>query len=120
VQSHELARRAAEAAISKKARDIVILDVSSISDVTDYFVICTGDSDTQVKAISDAVEDQLHPLHGAWPRKEGYSHLQWVLIDFFDVVVHVFQARTREFYDIERLWGDAVREVITDDMPPRS
>ncbi len=117
VQSYELARRAAEAALSKKARDIVLLDVSTLSDVTDYFVLCTGDSDTQVKAIADAVEDQLLTVERGHPRKEGVTHLQWVLLDYFNVVVHVFQPRVREFYDIERLWGDAVREEITDETP---
>jgi ribosome-associated protein len=120
VESYELARYAAEAALSKKARDIVLLDVSSLSDVTDYFVLCTGDSDTQVKAISDAVEDQLFAAERSHPRKEGTMHLQWVLLDYFNVVVHVFQPRVREFYDLERLWGDAVREDIADDAPVRA
>lgn len=120
MESYELARHAAEAALSKKARDIVLLDVSSLSDVTDYFVLCTGDSDTQVKAITDAVEDHLFAVERTHPRKEGTTHLQWVLLDYFNVVVHVFQPRVREFYDLERLWGDAVREEISDDAPARS
>ena len=120
MESYELARHAAEAALSKKARDIVLLDVSSLSDVTDYFVLCTGDSDTQVKAIADAVEDQLLAVEHGHPRKEGTAHLQWVLLDYFNVVVHVFQPRVREFYDLERLWGDAAREEISDDLPVRT
>lgn len=113
--SLELARAAADIALSKKARDITILNLSVLSDVTDYFVVCTGDSDTHVKAIADAVDDGAREQDSRVWRREGYSNLQWVLLDFVDVVVHVFQQRVREYYDLERLWGDAEKEFVTDE-----
>ncbi|MCZ7557436.1 MAG: ribosome silencing factor [Bacteroidia bacterium] len=115
MDSTQLARLAAEQALTKKALDVTILDLQGISDVTDYFVICTGESDTQVKAISDAVLDGLRDAEVKVWRKEGLAHLQWVLLDFVDVVVHIFQPRVRAYYDIERLWGDAVSEIVRDE-----
>ena len=113
--SHELARLCAELALSKKARDIDILDLREVSDMTDYFVICSGDSDTQVKAVTDAVTEGIKQRGQKVGRKEGYANLQWVLIDLFDVVIHVFQQRTREYYNLERLWGDAPVERIEEE-----
>jgi ribosome-associated protein len=114
--SKELAFSTATLAISKKANDIQILNISTISDVTDFFVICSGDSDTHVKAIADAIEDGLRELDVRVHRKEGFQALQWVLLDYFDVVVHIFQQRTRDYYQIERLWGDAETTLIRDDQ----
>ena len=119
MNAHELAHEAARLALTKKARDVSILNLSNLSDVTDYFVVCTGDSDTHVKAIADAIDDGARELDNRVWRREGYSNLQWVLLDFVDVVVHVFQPRVREYYDLERLWGDAQVEKITD-APPAS
>jgi ribosome-associated protein len=113
--SHELAQSAAQLALSKKAHDVSILNLSELSDVTDYFVVCTGDSDTHVKAIADAIDDGARELDSRVWRREGYANLQWVLLDFVDVVVHVFQRRVREYYDLERLWGDAKIERVTDE-----
>jgi ribosome-associated protein len=118
--SHELAHAAAQLALSKKARDVVILNLAGLSDVTDYFVVCTGDSDTHVKAIADAVDDGAREQDSRVWRREGYANLQWVLLDFVDVVVHVFQQRVREYYDLERLWGDAKIERVTDEDPKAS
>ncbi|MBI5646184.1 MAG: ribosome silencing factor [Ignavibacteriae bacterium] len=112
--SHETARAAAAFALEKKAHDVAILELGSLSDVTDYFVVCTGDTDTHVKAIADHVDDQLRIAGSPVWRREGLQTLQWVLLDCVDVVVHVFQPRVREYYDIERLWGDAPIEKITD------
>lgn len=105
----ELLRAAAEAAASKKAVDMVGLDLSGLDGVADYFLICSGSSEPQVKAIAEAVEDQLREL-GARPwHVEGREFRRWVLLDFVDVVVHVFHEKTREYYLLERLWGDARR-----------
>jgi len=94
---------------SKKAEDVVVLDMSAVTDMTDYFVICTGTVDVHVKAIADGiVEGMKKEEERAW-HLEGTERLQWVLIDFVDVVVHVFQPETRDFYALERLWGDAKR-----------
>lgn len=112
----ELAHAAALLAIEKKATDVVILDLHTLSDVTDYFVICSGDSDTHVKAIADNVDDGMRTEGARVWRSEGYRNLQWVLLDFVDVVVHVFQPKIRTYYELERLWGDAAIERITDPL----
>jgi ribosome-associated protein len=114
--SRELAFSGANFALSKKAKDVQILNISAISDVTDFFVVCSGDSDTHVKAIADAIEDGLRDIGVRVHRKEGYQAMLWILLDFFDVVVHVFQQRTRDFYQIERLWGDAEITFIRDEQ----
>jgi ribosome-associated protein len=102
-------RFAAEAAVSKKATDLVALDLRTLSGVADYFLICSGASEPQVKAIAEEVEDQLR-ARGAKPwHIEGREGRRWVLLDFVDVVVHVFHEKTREYYLLERLWGDARR-----------
>ncbi|MEQ1833761.1 MAG: ribosome silencing factor [Candidatus Eisenbacteria bacterium] len=105
----QLLKAAAEAAASKKAVDMVGIDLSHLQGVADYFLICSGTSEPQVKAIADAIEDQLRPL-GAKPwHVEGQEYKRWVLLDYVDVVVHVFHEKTREYYLLERLWGDAKR-----------
>ncbi len=105
----KLLKAAAEAAASKKAIDMVGLDLSGLDGVADYFLICSGSSEPQVKAIAEAVEDTLRPL-GAKPwHVEGQEFRRWVLLDYVDVVVHVFHEKTREYYLLERLWGDARR-----------
>ncbi len=105
----ELLCNAAQAAASKKAIDVVGLDLSGLDGVADYFLICSGSSEPQVKAIAEAVEDQLR-ISGAKPwHVEGMEYRRWVLLDYVDVVVHVFHEKTREYYLLERLWGDARR-----------
>lgn len=110
VESDQKARLAALSADDKKAREVKILDIRSITTVADYFVICSGTSPTHVRAIADNVEEKLlecgYPLHHV----EGYQNGRWVLLDFGDVVVHVMLEEERQFYNLERLWGDA-REV---------
>ena len=102
-----LLRAAGEAAASKKAVDLVALDLRDLGGVADYFVICSGGSDVQVKAIADAVEEKLRE-HGARPwHVEGLEGRRWVLLDYVEFVVHVFHHKTREYYLLERLWGDA-------------
>lgn len=99
---------AAEAAADKKAQDISILDVSKQLVITDYFVICSGNTERQVKTIADAVERHLAEGFGAKPfRREGEREARWVLLDYVDFVVHVFHQEDREYYDLERLWSDA-------------
>jgi len=111
-----IAAVAVDAALQKKARNIVVMDVRGISGVTDLFVLCTGDSDVQIRAIAEAVREELRTRHRERPwHIEGLDHLQWVLLDYVDVVVHVFTEEKRNFYDLERLWGDAkIAEVPSD------
>ena len=93
----------------KKGNDIVRLDLRNIfSSVSDYFVICHADSSTQVRAIAGSVEDEIFKATGQEPwRKEGLEYSEWILLDYVDVVVHIFRTDKREFYGVEDLWGDA-------------
>jgi ribosome-associated protein len=100
-------REAVASAEDRKAIDLKVLHLSEVSDFTDYFLICSGASERQVQAIADGVQeklrgDKVRPLH-----VEGYSRGQWVLLDYGDLVVHVFLEEPRRFYALERLWGDA-------------
>ena len=106
----ELARVAALAADSKKADDVVLLDLSPLTDVCDYFLVCSGDNPRQVDAIVDEVREKVSANCGVSPLScEGREGLSWVLVDYGSVVVHVFRRETREFYRLENLWGDAAR-----------
>jgi len=100
------------AAGDRKAEDIVVLDLRKSSAFTDFFVICTGGNTRQVQAIADAVQESLAEKGVTPALTEGYERGQWILIDYFDFIVHVFLAATREFYGLERLWGDAKKIEI--------
>ena len=93
----------------KKGNDIVRLDLRNINNsIADYFIICHAESSTQVKAIADSIQDEIYRATGEDPvHKEGFEHAEWILLDYLDVVVHVFKTDKREFYGIEDLWGDA-------------
>jgi ribosome-associated protein len=103
------------AAQDKKASELVVLDLRRSSAFTDYFLLCTGQNQRQVKAIADAVEESLKRAKLRPAHIEGYDRADWVLIDYFTFIVHIFTPSTREFYGLERLWGQAVR--ITVDEP---
>ena len=108
MDSRRLALLCREFADNKKAEDIVILDVRKLSSVTDYFVIASGTSEPHLRAILDELTDKLRDEHGVRPRAvDGTAHGAWVVLDFFDVIVHVMRADVRERYDLEGLWGDA-------------
>lgn len=108
-------RRAAELALERKAGDVVALDLRGISSATDFFVIATGSSDIQVKAIADRVSEGLREEISEKPQHvEGLETARWVLLDYIDFVVHVFHPQAREFYQIETLWGDAPRVEFAD------
>ena len=114
-----IALAAAEFAIEKKATEVKILDVRDITSLTDYFILCSGSSELQVKAIAENILVKLRE-RGVKPWKsEGWDSLQWVIVDFVDVVVHVFSHTAREFYHLERLWADAPTEVVEDKQPRR-
>ena len=102
-------QRAVELALERKASDVVVLDLRGISTATDYFVIASGNSDVQVKAIADHVRDELKKDSVRPEHLEGLRGGRWVLMDYVDFVVHVFHPQAREFYQLERLWGDAPR-----------
>jgi len=108
--SNEWVLVAARAADGKLAHDTIVIDVGDVLAITDHFVITSGNSARQVKAIAEAVEDELRIANGPSPRRvEGADTREWILLDYGDFVVHVFLAEKREFYQLERLWGDRPR-----------
>ena len=108
-KSWERALRSAQAALDKKAYDLVVLQVGALTSFADYFVICTGRSDVQVQSIGRAIEGSMATV-GVKPLAiEGFTHGQWVLLDFGDVVVHIFYETVRQFYNLEGLWVHAPR-----------
>jgi len=109
IPPRELAECIAALAVDRKAADVVILDLREISSVTDYFVICTGRSDVHVRAIVERIETGLAERAEHPSAREGVAHGAWALLDYGDVVTHVFQPDTRAFYDLERLWSQAPR-----------
>jgi ribosome-associated protein len=98
----------------KKGFDVKVIDLNGITEVADYFIICSADSDTQVKAIADYVDKTLRDLGIRLWHKEGYVAFNWVLLDYVDVVLHIFQTESRLFYNLEKLWGDAPISVMKD------
>ncbi len=114
LSSYEIAKHIASLSLSKKAIDVKILDVRDLTSVTDYFVICSGGSDMQVKAISEEILEKLKAENIRPWHKEGVMNLQWVLLDYVDVVVHIFRQEVRKFYGLESLWGDAKTEEVSD------
>ena len=107
--------RAVRAALDKKAVDVVVLDLRNTPAFTDFFVMCSGTNPRQVKAIADAVEDALREVKVRAAHTEGYDRAEWVLMDFFTFIVHIFTPQTRAFYALERLWGDAERIEVSDE-----
>ena len=107
LESAELAKRAVEAALDKQAVDILMLDIGQIACFADYFVICSADSDRQIRAICDAIDEVLSREGIKRYRREGSEDSGWVLLDFGPVIVHVFATPQREYYEIEKLWGEA-------------
>lgn len=107
-----LAKKIIKFVLSKKAEDVHLLDIRKISPLADFFIICSGVSDVQVKAIADAVIEGCEKNGIEIYHVEGYESLGWVLIDFVDVVLHIFQPEVRAYYQLERLWGDAPREIF--------
>ena len=110
----ELVDAIAALAGDKKAADVVALEVGEVLGYTDYFVICSGNTDRQTKAIHDGIHEGLKKDHGLLPRRvEGVGESRWILMDYLDVVVHVFTPETREFYGLERLWGEVPARALT-------
>jgi ribosome-associated protein len=110
---------AVEAALDKKAQDALVLDLRHTPAFTDFFFLCSGQNARQVQAIADAVEQALR-ARGIRPSHiEGYERAEWILMDFFSFIVHVFTPQTRAFYSLERLWGDAERVDVSDEPPVR-
>ncbi|HTE62666.1 MAG TPA: ribosome silencing factor [Solirubrobacteraceae bacterium] len=110
-----LARQIAEYAADKKAIDIAELDLRGVLGYTDFFVVCSGNTDRQTKAIHDGIYQGLKNEHGMLPRRvEGLAEARWILMDYLDVIVHVFTPEAREFYRLEQLWGEAPRRAMAE------
>ncbi len=113
MEARQLALHCRELADSKKAEDIVVLDVRNISSITDYFVLATGTSEPHLRAIVDAIRERLEEEFGLEPRAtDGTLPTSWVVLDYFDVIVHVMRTEVRQHYDLEGLWSDAPRVRI--------
>lgn len=113
-ESMEMANHIGQLALEKKANDVRLLDVHKLTSITDVFIICSGSSDTQVKAIADHIMDEMAPYEKPW-HKEGYESREWILLDYVNVVIHIFHDSARQYYDLERLWADAEITVLDDD-----
>jgi len=110
------AQRISELMLEKKALDIKIIDVRNITTLTDFFVICTSESEPQSRAITDHVNLTMKAEgHASW-HTEGYQYLDWVLVDFVNIVVHIFSKTTREYYEFERLWADGTITEVQDEV----
>ena len=113
--SKELIKKIISLIQDKKGYDIKIIDLKGISSLTDYFIICSSDSDPQTRAIANHIKKDLSKLKIKPFQIEGLDYMDWILMDYFDIVVHVFKKDTRKFYDIERLWADAKIKIIKND-----
>jgi len=112
VSSSKLAANIAQFALDKKAENVVSLNVKNITNITDEFIICSSDTNIQVKAIADSIRKNTDykPV-----RIEGYENLNWVLLDYINVIVHIFKTSERNYYNIEKLWGDAPTKEFNDE-----
>ncbi len=114
MSSEALAQRIAEIAADKKASDIRVLDMREIVGYTDWFVVCSGNTERQTKAIHDGIYRELKDREGLLPRRvEGEREARWILLDYLDCVVHVFTPDARDFYGLERLWGEVPARALT-------
>ncbi|HLT46553.1 MAG TPA: ribosome silencing factor [Rubricoccaceae bacterium] len=117
VPGRELARLAVDAALDKKAKDVTVMDLRGISGEVDYFVLATGESDLQIRAVVDGIVERLRQDAGERPlhREGAPGSSRWIVLDYFDLVVHVFDPELRAYYALERLWGDAPMEHVAED-----
>ncbi len=110
------AQRISELMLDKKAVDIIMIDVRKITTLTDFFVVCTSESEPQTRAITDHINQKMKEEGVKSWHIEGYEHLDWVLIDFVHIVVHIFSKETREYYEFERLWADGKITHVKDEV----
>ncbi|MDY5626861.1 MAG: ribosome silencing factor [Clostridia bacterium] len=114
MESNDLMIKAVSVLDSKKARNIKVLNISPLTTIADYFVVCSGGSTTQIKALSDALDEELEKVGVHFIGKEGFNAANWILMDYGSVVVHIFSEETRDFYSIEHLWADAEEVDISE------
>ncbi len=114
VEPREKALQAARAAVDRRGEEVLVLDMRGLMSICDYFVICNGRSRLHVEAIAQEVEEQMKAEGVRMTQSEGIPDASWVILDYLDVVVHIFEPQARRFYDLERLWGDAPRVEVTE------
>lgn len=116
ISSEVLSRWVVDGMLEKKAHDVVVMDLREVKHaIADYFVICSGNSDTQIDAISESIEEQIHKHSKQNPwKREGQQNKEWILLDYVDVVAHIFNKEKRTFYGLEELWGDA-KVILVDE-----
>jgi ribosome-associated protein len=114
MESRELVRQAVEALKDKKANDIKVIDIRNQSSICDYFVIADGDNKNQVQAMCSSVEEFLHRAGAEMKNREGYSNGGWILLDYYDIIVHIFSYESRSFYDLEHIWRDGTVLPLSD------
>ncbi len=107
LDSAQLAKAAVDTAYDKKASDIILLDIRDVTTIADYFVICSGNNPRQIQAIAEAIDEELRKQGANLFQREGVAETGWMLLDFGDIVVHIFGAKEREYYRLERLWSEA-------------
>ena len=106
MNSREMAKEAVRALEDKKANDIRVIDITGVSSMGDYFIIADGSNRNQVQAMSDNVEEFMHKAGAKLKNREGYSNGGWILLDYYDIIVHIFSEEERSFYDLEHIWRD--------------
>ena len=119
ITSRRLAHLAGEFALEKKALDVKILDLRKLSSVCDFFVICSASVEVHAKAIADGIIENLQKRGISFWHNEGYQACRWILLDYVDVVIHIFLPKIREFYALEKLWGDAKIEELSEEKIAR-
>ena len=120
MESREFADQITELIFNKKGYDVLIMDLRNLASFADYFIICSADSEVQVKAVADEIDKSLRDKGIKCWHREGYLGLTWVLLDYVDVVVHIFKKEAREFYNLEKLWGDAPTDKVQDTITEQS
>jgi ribosome-associated protein len=113
--SKEIVKIAVDAMLDKKAGDVKVLDISNISVIADYFIIADGSNTNQIQAIVDNIEEKLHEAGADEPRVEGYNTASWILLDYNDVIIHVFNRDDRLYYDLDRIWRDG-KEITVETL----
>lgn len=114
ISANEMAKLAIKAIEDKKAEDITIIDISEISTIADYFIICSGNNHSQIQAICDSVDEMLGRNGINAKQVEGYESATWVLMDYRDIIIHVFDKQNRLYYDLERIWRDGKKIDVND------
>lgn len=114
MDSKLLAKKVVQLAWNKKGKNIIIIDLKKVMNVTDYFILISGESDVHVKALANHIEKELKKEKITIWHKEGFQQLKWVLMDYIDIVIHIFRPDVRDYYNLEKLWGDAKITKIKD------